>query len=722
MSGPPGETLYALLPAVYRTRDAEQGQPLRALLALSEEALDAARAEYDDWFIETCDPALIPYIGDLLGVRPLAGVETGAVSERAYVANTIRYRRRKGTASVLEALARDVTGWRTHVVEFFQQLAVTQHVNHVRPDFPGFVPIRDGERLELFNGPFEHAPHTLEVRRIPPARGKYGIPNVGIFVWRLRHYDLTRTTARRLDEGRWTVDPLGRDVPLFNRPRDERRDEELVGELHVPGMLRRRPLYDELEARRHAKSLGQDVPARWLPPGEPTFSVFLDGADQPLDPLEICICHLGDADTPPELAWRRPPGSLALALDPRTGRMTFPAGKDPQDVEVSSVYGFCADLGGGPYDRQASFEGALGENKVDWQIAVGRGTDPVAGEVVATIGEAVDTWLTQPLGTVGVITILDSRTYAESLTGPHALTVPAGSKLVVVAADWPLVPAPNPDAPNRRVRGHVSARGLRPHLQGDIEIVGTSGDPDAAPGELILDGLLIEGGVNVLPGELGRLRLAHTTIAPRFGGLTVAGSGQAGKGNAELIVTLNHTICGPLALAEGVPTLCVADSILDGAGGQAMTAPTAAAEIVRATVLGEAQVRSLQGSNSIFAETMRALQRQTGCVRYSFLAENSQVPRAYRCQPALALAGVSDEHRAQIIIRLQPQFTSTEHGDPGYAQLASGCAAELRTGADDGSEMGAFNSLQQPQREANLTAALDEYLRVGLDAGVFYLT
>jgi hypothetical protein len=35
--------------------------------------------------------------------------------------------------------------------------------------------------------------------------------------------------------------------------------------------------------------------------------------------------------------------------------------------------------------------------------------------------------------------------------------------------------------------------------------------------------------------------------------------------------------------------------------------------------------------------------------------------------------------------------------------------------------MGAFHDLMQPQREASLRDQLREYLRFGLDAGVFYV-
>jgi hypothetical protein len=52
--------------------------------------------------------------------------------------------------------------------------------------------------------------------------------------------------------------------------------------------------------------------------------------------------------------------------------------------------------------------------------------------------------------------------------------------------------------------------------------------------------------------------------------------------------------------------------------------------------------------------------------------------------------------------------------------LSQACAIEITTGADDQAEMGAFHNLQQPRREANLRTALDEYLRFGLEAGIFY--
>jgi hypothetical protein len=120
-----------------------------------------------------------------------------------------------------------------------------------------------------------------------------------------------------------------------------------------------------------------------------------------------------------------------------------------------------------------------------------------------------------------------------------------------------------------------------------------------------------------------------------------------------------------------------------------------------------------------------------GCSRFSFLGEGSRAPRRHRCQPDLALAvfaeaygkDVNDLTTAQqhlVALTVTPTFTTLRFGQPAYLQLSSACAREIVTGAEDGGEMGAFHLLQQAQRIANLRTALDEYLRVGLEAGIFW--
>ena len=97
----------------------------------------------------------MPYIGDLIGYRSLHGVVPKVASPRAEVAHTIAFRRRKGTATMLEQLARDVTGWPARVVECFQVLGWTQHMNHLRPESRYAPNLREWESLERLNTPFE---------------------------------------------------------------------------------------------------------------------------------------------------------------------------------------------------------------------------------------------------------------------------------------------------------------------------------------------------------------------------------------------------------------------------------------------------------------------------------------------------------------------------------------------------------------------------------------
>ena len=85
-----GRKLFDLLPALYRIKDGQLAQsqnlamgPLQSLLALIEEQLAVVAEDmdqlYDDQFIETCAPWVIPYIGDLIGYQAVNGVAAATV-------------------------------------------------------------------------------------------------------------------------------------------------------------------------------------------------------------------------------------------------------------------------------------------------------------------------------------------------------------------------------------------------------------------------------------------------------------------------------------------------------------------------------------------------------------------------------------------------------------------------------------------------------------------
>jgi hypothetical protein len=162
--------------------------------------------------------------------------------------------------------------------------------------------------------------------------------------------------------------------------------------------------------------------------------------------------------------------------------------------------------------------------------------------------------------------------------------------------------------------------------------------------------------------------------------------------------------------------------------------PGPPASLVRSTLLGPVHVKELTlGSEVIFAGLVTADRRQAGCVRFSYVPPGSRTPVRYHCQPDLEISAQTEQLKPQTEIEtlqlrqriygwLAPSFTSTRYGSPAYGQLSRTSPAQIRTGAEDGSEMGAFYFTKQPQREANLRASLDEYLRFGLEAGIFFVT
>src|SRR5579863_749874 len=127
--------IYSLLPAVFRTQDSVQGGPLQALFEVLESQYGLVKGNvwqlYNDQFIETCAPWVIPYIGQLIGYSTVYTAALSSPDSRAEVANTIGYRRRKGTLLALEQITHDVSGRTTAVVEEFRRLVSTLSLRDV---------------------------------------------------------------------------------------------------------------------------------------------------------------------------------------------------------------------------------------------------------------------------------------------------------------------------------------------------------------------------------------------------------------------------------------------------------------------------------------------------------------------------------------------------------------------------------------------------------------
>jgi hypothetical protein len=685
------DELYRLLPSVYRVRDDEQGGVLRELVEVLTEQVNVVAESleqmYDDQFIETAAPWVAPYIGDLVGYRTLHGVVPQLASPRADVANTIRYRRRKGTVSVLEQLAADVTGWPAHAVEFFELLAATQFMNHIRPNAQATANLREAAHLELAGtfqaGAFDAFAHTAEMRRISTRSGRYNIPNVGIFLWRMQSLRLVRVPLVDADGSgiRFRFDALGTDKPLF-------ADEPL------PIPLLRRDTKAHLAARY----------------GNGRALLLETETSSGVDPIaagDIRICNLSDDPAAPGTWAHQPqPADTFVAIDPVLGRVAFAAAPAAGETHLATFhYGSALSAGGGGYDRSRTLE------KLDTVVQVS-GSDPLGPPLTTVKGG-------------GAVEILDSRTYAAPAT-VTAMTPASG-------------------ASDRKVVLR-SANRARPLLTRNDQLR-LAMDPGTT---VELNGLVLAGGPLVIEEsadtEARNLVLRHCTLVP---GLRRNADGTADSvGRASLIVlhpfasvTLDHCIVGPVVAVEGAE-VSASDSVIDASAedevaycGRAAgtgTVTTAADRdtgdglaaggrltLDACTVVGKIHADRLDTSNSLLLAARAgggdpwpapvwAERRQVGCIRFSFVPPGSRTPRRFQC------AGADPAER--------PNHTSLRYGDAGYMQLRRSTHAAIRTGASDESEIGVTHELYAPQRETNLRIRLDEYLRYGLEAGIFYAT
>jgi hypothetical protein len=724
------DRLYDLLPAVYRLRDADQGYPLRALLRVVTEQANLVEADiaglYENWFIETCQDWVVPYIGGLIGYTPLAesgetvnATTAGGLARerilipRREVANTIHFRRRKGTLALLEELATAVAGWPARAVESYRLLGWTQNINYLHLDRGRTVDLRDGDALDDLDGPFDELAHTVDVRdeecgACSDSSSRIGnIPRVGVYLWRLKSYSVTQTPAYCFEEEGshcFLFSALGNDTRLFTNP--QLPSPLPHGKLNLPTPITRRELAS-IETSETGETTEVGLPFFY---GDGKSIEIWAGSPRELIPADKIV--------PADLTdWTYQPSSGHVALDPQLGRIAFPRLEAPQQcLWVSYHYGFSANIGGGEYNRP------LAEPSDYSLYLVGE------GQKFTRINEALTQWQADhPLN--AVIEITDSGVYVE----PINISLTAKQTLQIRAAN--------------RKRPIIRLLEWQTCLPNDLRV---TGEKDTW---FTLDGLLITGrGVRV-EGDIAGVTIRHSTLVPGWGLHCDCQPFRPTEPSLELVnspdcVSIEHSIVGAIQVnrdeAKKDPGLIrMSDSILDATSpkGVALGAPEALCAyttltIKRSTVFGEVQTHAIElEENSIFMGSILACRKQQGCMRFSYVPPGSRTPRRYHCQPDLVENSVealfnkndiSPPERGALIererLRVEPEFNSTRYGTPTYCQLAGACACEIKRGADDESEMGVFHDLYQPQRLANLCTRLDEYTPAGMRAEIVFAT
>lgn len=733
MSSQNADRLYDLLPAIHRLRDADRGYPLRGLLQVISEQVNIVDADiaqlYENWFIETCQDWVAPYIGDLIGYVPSFDIgepddlqKARALSRerilipRREVANTIRFRRRKGTVAILEDLAMAVAGWPARAVEFYRLLSYTQNINYLHLDRGRTADLRDCDALDDLGIAFEEVAHTVDVRCINARHFPefYNIPSVGVFVWRLKTYSVTEAPAFCEDASPncFSFSALGNDTPLYNGSQETAAHPP--GKLNLPTPITRRGM-ERFEASEASEKETSGIPY-YYGHGK-SFEIWTGSPRKPVDPSSLVVADLTD--------WTYRPLPGQVAIDPMLGRIAFPPTQyRRQGVWVSYHYAFSADIGGGEYDR------TLSQPSVYTLYLVGE------NEEFTRINDALTRWQTDKPANA-VIEITDSGVYVE----PINITLQPGQTLQLRAAN--------------RKRPVIRLLNWQTSGPDNLTITGAApaeGEPAAEPTTwFTLDGITVTGRGVQVQGEVAGVTIRHSTLVPGWGIDCNCEPSRPSDPSLELddapnCVRIEHSIIGAIQVnrdevREDPCLIYITDSIVDATSADAIAigAPEklcayAVLTIKRCTVFGEVQTHAIElAENSIFMGMMRDCRRQQGCMRFCYFTPGSRTPRRYQCQPDLveqavqALAKQDNLSNAQKYallarerMRVEPEFNSVRYGTPTYCQLSNRCAREITRGADDESEMGVFHDLYQPQRAASLRARLDEYTPAGMTAGIIF--
>lgn len=539
------DKLWDLLPTIYRMEDTyafDQKGPLREMVdrigaqaAVLRRGMDRL---WEDQSIETCDDWVIPYIADLLATNLVASLD--GRGQRLDAAKTIYYRRRKGTVSVLEELAADITGWQARVVEFCRRLGRPRHNLDPEIGLPsasddpvgaralqlaeglvgpltdtaigGWADLRDAYGATRSRSAFDEFFHTADMRRGRGMVGWHNIPRLGVFLWRLYSFPVMGGTPVKVDgcPGQFTFDPTGREVPLFARTRgsDAYRDAWVSPEeWQLPTPISK-PLLDAILALRSATPEARPYPNQ----------------NASLYPESLAVLAQAGSFYDPV-----PPNTLTIW--PERGRFALDSSVESPDLRASYHYGFSSTIGAGAYDRRGPGEAPRPEPV---QTVRGGGS-----ELVAPLSS---------LAGSGTVSIEDSLTYGQ--------VSDVGGGTPIRAAT---IRAANRQRPVIRVEGTSEWR--------------LTGQADAT---LTLEGLFLSGCDLVLSGGFDTVRLRCCTFDPGNAGKLSDIFAQASDGR-DLVpsriqveggtvrhLEIERCVTGPIrTLANGsIERLTISDSVV----------------------------------------------------------------------------------------------------------------------------------------------------------------
>ncbi|WLB91320.1 hypothetical protein [Bradyrhizobium japonicum] len=641
----------------------------------------------------------------------------------------------------------------------------------------GFVDLRRTRGAEVTDGPYDDYSYLPDVRRLRGRLGRINIPKLNVHLYRQLAFAIELATPFAFADDKFTFDPSGRDTPLFSPSIIDSNGTLFDPTAQAGGLRREssvdacqaaaewnvtRPISCRLlqETRYKLPLLSAPVPQATRDKllayvgcefvGESELRDFLNRVLGAAPPPNVLKAIFAAAATPVSPRHKFIPPGLSAA-----GALQLARGPNlPADLLTPE------DIGAG--------------NLEDWGTTIGLQpgklavVDPQRGHIwlsdAITFGK-----LHVPLHHIGMFGPIGAGTYnRRGSANPAAVDIATTTPAPPAPTGWPLpldvanlptsgvvrfptngtyrVGAPGADLKDLTL---LAADRRRPYVTligpgtGDTYILraavpGAGEEPRGR--DLLIDGLWLacakafaaeqvltatpKRTTLALEGHFRRVVLRHCTLDPG-GTQAVVAAGQVTplaafalelRGEVEELV-IEQCVTGPIREAVSAIDPCSAgaivirDSIVQSLSYQpAIETRIAAVTLERSTVFGDVVVNRLDATEALIDGLVRVTDNQHGCFRFSATIAPSLVPTKPGYNGRLPR-----QYESQLFEEGLPAntFVSKRFGDPGYAQLADCGPAVLKTGAENGSEIGAWCRMLASIRLRDLTAKFAEYMPFG---------
>ena len=446
------------------------------------------------------------------------------------------------------------------------------------------------------------------MRNIELRLGKYNIPNIGIFLWRLQQQKLEASPAFVVDSLRFCFDTLGKSVPLFTFSQPEGPEPVRATQYNVAMPISRWMLDDDLRS-----------PPPHYYGNAPYASIGLSWQGGPPANTRVCACNLSDVldSSGNVIDWAHQPQKI-IGIDPQLGRIVFPsASPAPTNVMTTWCYGFSSEIGGGPYAR--TFTAAA-------NVSVPADAPTITDALALALP-----MLSSSQPSV-VIEIADNRYYVET----PSFAIPDNCSVQIRAAD-----------------------GNRPTVILSSDWVITAGNETTVS----VNGLLIAGGsISVLQNTTAdtvTLQISHCTLNPAATPAIGAAPAQPPLPSlwiepGNIAVQVDHSLLGTIRIGSGSTvslTACIVDALSPSEVAYACYLDAMSAgsplTVINSTIIGKVHTEQMTlATDSIFYSELALLdlwtasviadQLQQGCVRFCYVPPGSRVPRVFIATPSRA--------------------------------------------------------------------------------------